>query len=38
MSTYLPPIALVVGILALAAVLFAGGGALIGRLVARRHG
>lgn len=37
-STYLPPIALVVGILALAAVLFAGGGALIGRLVARRHG
>ena len=37
-STYLPPIALVVGILTLAAVLFAGGGALIGRLVARRHG
>lgn len=37
-STYMPTIALVVGILTLAVVLFAGGGALIGRLVARRHG
>lgn len=37
-STYMPYIAPVVGILALAAVLFAGGGALIGRLVARRRG